>query len=197
MERTEQTRQLLTEATIRALRDDGYRATTTRRVADYAGVSLGAVAHHFPSRADLIAAALDRVSSGLIATIQEETQALTPDDPRHSELLLDVLWDAFTGWRFLVWLRVWLAVADDPVLQGPVVAADRQMSQSLGAILPALSPTGMGRDTWLRKVNVALDAIRGLSLVVHYQPGKDSAASHWPATRHELAQLLKVDEVGR
>ena len=36
-QRTEETRHRLIDATIRAIRDDGYRATTTRRIADYAG----------------------------------------------------------------------------------------------------------------------------------------------------------------
>ena len=59
--RRDQTRARLIEATIRSIADHGYPATTTRQIAESAGASLGAIAHHFPARVDLIATALDEV----------------------------------------------------------------------------------------------------------------------------------------
>ncbi|MFZ3268217.1 MAG: helix-turn-helix domain-containing protein, partial [Mycobacterium sp.] len=57
--RRDQTRARLIEATIRSIADHGYPATTTRQIAESAGASLGAIAHHFPARVDLIATALE------------------------------------------------------------------------------------------------------------------------------------------
>lgn len=190
-ERTEVTRSALVEATIRAIRDDGYRATTTRRIAEYAGVSLGAVAHHYPARADLIAAALDAVAKRLIDSIAAESRNLAGPPPDRAGQLLDILWTNFTGESFLVWLRVWLAAADDPELRDAVLNVDQRMSAELARILPDLRPADMARPTWMRRVNVALDAIRGLSLLVHYQPRRDTTApNHWQTTRSELIALL-------
>ena len=41
---------------------DGYEGISIRRVATVAGVSIGAVQHHFPTKDALLAAAMDRVS---------------------------------------------------------------------------------------------------------------------------------------
>ena len=189
-ERTEHTRSVLVQATIQAIRDDGYRATTTRRVANYAGVSLGAVAHHFPSRSDLIVAALDAVAARLIGSVQIETSALRRGTADASKRLLDVLWRNFTHESFLVWLRVWLAAADDPELYDAVLEAERRMSRNLARILPPLAPDSLSAADWMRRLNVCLDAIRGLCLIQHYQPRRQPAPDRWKATRRELIRLL-------
>lgn len=190
-QRMEQTRSVLVAAAIRALRDDGYRLTTTRRVADYAGVSLGAVAHHFPTRAGLITAALDAVSARLVADVVARTGALRADDPDRTGALLDIMWGSFTGEPFLVWLRVWLAAAEDPELRAAVIEVDRELAGNLTRLLPPLAPDAMDQADWMRRVNVALDAMRGLCLLQHYQPRDGSPTpDRWPATRRELIRLL-------
>jgi AcrR family transcriptional regulator len=189
-QRTERTRGLLIEATIRAIYEDGYRATTTRRVAESAGVSLGAVAHHFPNRCDLIAAALDSVAARLISSVEAETSKLRPGTRHANRRLLDALWRNFTGESFLVWLRVWLAAADDPQLHQAVSQVDRRMSSNLARVLPPLAPDSLTAADWMRRLNVALDAIRGLYLIQHYQPARGSTLDRWPTTRRELLRLL-------
>ncbi|TSE01586.1 TetR family transcriptional regulator [Skermania sp. ID1734] len=189
-ERTERTRSLLVEAAIRAIRDDGYQAATTRRVAEYAGVSLGAVAHHFPTRADLIAATLDHVATRVVGAIKEEAAALE-GGAQDLGALLDVLWRNFTGESFVVWVRVWLAAAADPDLHVAVAAADRRMSENLARVLPPFAPAGLGAADWIRRVNVALDAIRGLSLLETYKPGEAPMPDRWLATRRELLRMLE------
>ncbi|MBF6245782.1 TetR/AcrR family transcriptional regulator [Nocardia elegans] len=189
-QRTEETRQRLISATIRAIRDDGYRATTTRRVADYAGVSLGAVAHHFPNRAALISAALDAVASRLIASVEDQARTLATGGPIDHRALLDTLWASFTGESFLVWIRVWLAASEDPDVRDAAVEADRHMSANLARVLPPLAPDGLSTADWMRRLNVVLDAMRGLSLMSYYQPGHEDAPDRWPSARRELLRLL-------
>jgi AcrR family transcriptional regulator len=53
-ERTAETRGRLIDATIELLYKGGYAATTTISVAELAGVSRGAMMHHFRSRAELL-----------------------------------------------------------------------------------------------------------------------------------------------
>lgn len=190
-ERTRQTRGDVIAATIKALAEDGYQGATTRRIAGYAGVSLGAVAHHFPSRSSLIAAALGDVTSRVVGSIESSLHGLDAGDGRRSTgRLLDALWSSFSGESFLVWLRVWLAAANDPELEDAVVEADRRMSEDLADVLGRITPPGVSRRDWMRRTNVALDAIRGLSLVTHFQPDGRTAPDRWPATRRELERLF-------
>ncbi len=189
-QRTEETRAALVDATIRAIRDDGYRATTTRRVAEYAGVSLGAVAHHFPTRAALIGATLDEVATRVARNLEAETSALGGATSTRSRVLLDTLWRSLNDEAFLVWLRVWIAAGEDPDLRDAVLAADRHMRALFQRVIPPLAPAHVSPADWLRRVNVALDTIRGLNLMTFYQPRNDTPRDHWPNARRELVRML-------
>ena len=58
-ERSAATRKQILEATVRCLDASGYGAVTNIRVADLAGVSRGAMMHHFPTRQALIIATVE------------------------------------------------------------------------------------------------------------------------------------------
>lgn len=56
-------RDAICEATITCLIERGYGETSLNRVADMAGLSKGALQHHFPTKEDLIAATAERLLS--------------------------------------------------------------------------------------------------------------------------------------
>jgi AcrR family transcriptional regulator len=64
-ERREKTRTALLEATLSCLVECGYAGTTTLEVERRAGVSRGARIHHYPTKAQLVAAAIDHLYDGL------------------------------------------------------------------------------------------------------------------------------------
>ena len=59
MDRSAETRRQILEATIQCLDQWGYGAVTNIKVADAAGVSRGAMMHHFPTRQALIVATIE------------------------------------------------------------------------------------------------------------------------------------------
>src|SRR5918995_1422306 len=70
--RGETTRTLILDAARDVLRDHGYAATTTRAVAERAGVQLSLVHYHYRGKASLLLAVLDRENERLL----ERQQAL-------------------------------------------------------------------------------------------------------------------------
>src|SRR5258708_34641176 len=60
-ERREATRTALLDAAIDCLVEDGYANTTTRAIAKRAGVTPGALQHHFSSKAELLAEAVGHI----------------------------------------------------------------------------------------------------------------------------------------
>jgi AcrR family transcriptional regulator len=60
-ERSTATRDALIRAAIDLIAERGYAATTTNLVADRAGLSCGALQHHFKSRDELIAAVMEQL----------------------------------------------------------------------------------------------------------------------------------------
>jgi TetR/AcrR family transcriptional regulator of autoinduction and epiphytic fitness len=71
-------RQRLIEATARVMRDDGYAAATSRRVAAEAGVKQALVYYYFPTMDDLF---VEVLRTGAEASLEDMRTALTNDDP--------------------------------------------------------------------------------------------------------------------
>lgn len=66
-ERRAATRRRILEAAQALFVRDGYEATTTAKILDAAGVSRGAMYHHFASKEDVFAAVYEAVSSSALA----------------------------------------------------------------------------------------------------------------------------------
>lgn len=182
-ERREQTRAQLVSATISSLAEHGYPATTTRRVAEIADVSLGALAHHFPSRLDLVASALDEVSHRMVVE--------TPDASADPFRVLDTLWALFSGELFTVWAKVWIAAAEDPELHAALIPLEARIAATIADAVAAAAPTTPPQRAWTRRMAVVLDAMRGRAFIDGFQPRHvEPPPDRWPAMRAELAALL-------
>lgn len=83
-------RQRLIEATATVMRDEGYAAATSRRVAAEAGVRQALVYYYFPTMDDLF---VEVLRAGAEASLQNMRAALTDDDP------LTMLWQLNTDPR--------------------------------------------------------------------------------------------------
>ncbi len=71
-DRTARMRQKLLDATVQCLAERGYAATSTNEVVKRAGVSRGALAHHFSSKTELVAEAAASLIASRIRTTNEE-----------------------------------------------------------------------------------------------------------------------------
>lgn len=71
-------RQRLIEATAKVMRDEGYAAATSRRVATEAGVKQALVYYYFPTMDDLF---VEVLRSGAESSLEHMRAALTADDP--------------------------------------------------------------------------------------------------------------------
>ncbi|BBX24218.1 TetR family transcriptional regulator [Mycolicibacter terrae] len=72
------TRRRLIEATARLMRDEGYAAATSRRVAAEAGVKQALVYYYFPTMDDLF---VEVLRAGADVALERMRAALTDDDP--------------------------------------------------------------------------------------------------------------------
>jgi AcrR family transcriptional regulator len=154
-QRTAATRAALLEATVECLVSHGFGGTTTTEVAHRAGVSPGALLHHFPAKADLLCAAVGHLFEMRQGEFRKAMVNLEPGAER-VEAGVDLLWSMFSGPTFVAWLELWVAARSDPQLAGAVVRLDREfMSASEGifrelfadevaAAEPGLAREGLG-----------------------------------------------------
>jgi AcrR family transcriptional regulator len=91
IDRSATTRRQILEATVTLLESDGYGAVTNIRVAEAAGVSRGAMMHHFPTRQDLLVATVEHAYAKLSDYRQQEFDRLEPGLPRYRSLI-DLAW---------------------------------------------------------------------------------------------------------
>jgi AcrR family transcriptional regulator len=91
IDRSATTRRQILEATIRLLESHGYGAVTNIRVAEAAGVSRGAMMHHFPTRQDLLVATVEFAYSKLLGYRLAHLARREPGLPRY-RALIDLGW---------------------------------------------------------------------------------------------------------
>jgi AcrR family transcriptional regulator len=107
-ERSAETRTRLLDATIDCVLELGYANTTTTEVADRAGVSRGAQLHHFPTKEELVLAALEHLFARREAEFRAAFARL-PESAHRPSAACDLLWKIIDSGSFHVWLE--LAVA--------------------------------------------------------------------------------------
>jgi AcrR family transcriptional regulator len=87
VDRSAATRKQILEATIECLDKGGYGAVTNIKVADAAGVSRGAMMHHFPTRQALIVATVEYAYEKLNAFRAAETAKAEAGLPRYRAIM--------------------------------------------------------------------------------------------------------------
>ena len=138
-ERSLATRAALLDAAIDSLVERGYAATTTIETARRAGVSRGAQLHHFPTKAELLATAVEHLFDRRLAEFREAFAAI---DPRADRLdaALDLLWSMFQGPAFVAWTELWVAARTDPELARTVIAVERRFTDETRTMFAELFP---------------------------------------------------------
>ena len=154
-ERTAQTRGALIEATVAALVELGFARTTTTVVAAKAGVSLGALVHHFPSKSELMTATVTHLLERRQAEFREQMVAVG-GGPDRLDSAIDLLWTAFSGPTFVAWLELWVGGRRDPELAPALLHMQEQFRKSSRDLFAELFPPEVYADAGLSERGLAL-----------------------------------------
>jgi AcrR family transcriptional regulator len=196
-QRRAETQSKLLDATIKSLLEDGYAQTTTRHVAALAGVSAGAMAHYYPRRVDLVASAIERLADQRLEAWEELAQAL-PDEPgERLPALLDHLWEDFSGPLFTVFVKLWIAAADDPELYERLAAEERRIAREIGMLAARSIGDMQDMAGWEGRLLLALAAVRGLALTERFEPRTEAHADPWPSARAALLDVFGTSPTKR
>ncbi len=154
-QRTATTRGALLDATVECLVSAGFAGTTTGAVARRAGVSSGALLHHFPTKDDLLCAAVGHLFEQRHAEFRKAMANLTPGADR-IDAAIDLLWSMFSGPTFVAWAELWVAARVDPQLAEPVVRMDREFLAASEAVFREMFAAEIGPDPELARVGLGL-----------------------------------------
>jgi AcrR family transcriptional regulator len=115
-ERSAAMRERLIEATLETILDEGYAKTTLVGIAKRAGVTRGALHHHYDSKDDLIVDAIARQLTDVSAEIREWAKLVQAGSLDLSEFL-DRVWGLFSGRFFMVSLEQITASRHNDILR--------------------------------------------------------------------------------
>jgi AcrR family transcriptional regulator len=163
-ERSETTRKQLLDAATKLIRQKGFGGLRTIEVASVAGVSRGALMHHFPSKHALVVAVLTHVNEVTFAQSTRRAQLARSSSDPIAEIIKDAQ-DFFLGDYFFIELAI--AMSDDSTrrLRRETHQFTRQTRFSIEAAwLDTLISSGIPRQLASDILSLTLSAVRGFSV---------------------------------
>lgn len=162
-DRSRVTRQRLLLSTVRCLAEHGWSATTVSVIAAEAGISRGALQHHFPTREALVVAALEYMFQERAALV-ERTSEPTGDGAERVHSVVRTLVEMYNGELFRAALHAWTAAAADEQVRAVIAPLERRFARSVHAL--AVAHLGVDdADPHVRTlIQATLDLARGLAL---------------------------------
>jgi len=200
-DRSRATRQRLLEATIDCLADMGWAAATVAVVAERAGVSRGAAQHHFPTREDLITAALEYMFDVRTEQALHEAEALSEhlDGLARTEAVVTGLVESCTSPLFKAALQVWTHAAADPALRERIVPLEAHFGRASHHRAVAALRVDDSDPVAHHLVQATLDLARGLGLadvLTDDSQRRRQIVQQWAATLHAALDTTSAAKLG-
>ncbi|MEX2280560.1 MAG: TetR/AcrR family transcriptional regulator [Acidimicrobiia bacterium] len=162
--RSAETRSRVLDATVECLIERGYAGTTTAAVQERAGMSRGALMHHFGSKTDLLVAAVRHLAEQRGANLVTRAAALD-DSPDRTSQAIDLLWETFTGPLFTATLELWAASRTDDDLRVAVLGFERSLRRELDlAMVHLFGESAASRPAFAEGIELTLQFMRGAAL---------------------------------
>ncbi|MFB8282013.1 TetR/AcrR family transcriptional regulator [Nocardia colli] len=105
----------LLDAAVESLIEVGYAGTTTLEVQKRAGVPRGTLQHHFPTKADLLAGAVEHLAARRFDQLTREFAEL-PEAADRLEAAVELTMRMLSGPSFWAALEMWVGARTDPEL---------------------------------------------------------------------------------
>ena len=193
------TRLQIVEATLRCFVKLGYFHTTTPAIAEEAGLSRGAMLHHFPSRLDVVRAAVQHLHAKRLIAFRAAVDDL-PAGANRAHAALRAHWEQLRHPLYSVFIELYVAARTDPELAdilGPADAAFvRELRATAVEVVPEWRDRGRNFDLGY---DLAICVLQGLALNMLRNPAAepDEAFLRYLEERvDELARGAPVDGTG-
>lgn len=159
----EATRRRILDAAVTSLVKQGTAATTTVAVQKRAGVSRGALLHHFPSHAEMLAATIDELVRRNEDAVRQALASL-PDNLDPIDRATRAIADAFAQPAYLAELELWAVARADPQLRAALRIAERRARRDLDRVVSDLFAPLRDRPNCATVVTLSTEFLRGLAL---------------------------------
>jgi AcrR family transcriptional regulator len=182
-DRSRETRRKLMEATVDCLVERGWSGTTTTLVAERAGVSRGAQLHHFRTRGELVAAAVEHLGAESVLHLKERAKSVNGSTPgERVAAVVELIADFYASDLFTAALELWVAARTDPELNTVVVPLQARLGRETHRLAVELLKADETKPGVRETVQLTLDLVRGLALANQLTDDRKRRArivKHW------------------
>jgi AcrR family transcriptional regulator len=182
-QRRDETRRALLDAAVESLIEVGFARTTTLEVQRRADVSRGALLHHFPSKAELLVAAVAHLAE-MRARELKQLSSMLPEGRARTDAVLGLLWQCFSGTFFQVAMELRTAARTDPELRPVLASAEKVLRDGIIAQARTLFGKDVADHPGLeRALDMTLQLMIGaaMSAVLHEDKRLDDLIDDWKA----------------
>lgn len=188
-DRSRITRQRLLEATVLCLAEEGWQSATVSAVSARAGISRGAAQHHFPTREDLILAALDYMFERRSA-LADGALPVEGTGTEQIEAIVQLFAEQYTGTLFRAALQVWTVAAADQTLRERIIPLERKFGRDMHRMAVRLLDVDDSDPAIRGLIQGTLDMARGLGLADTLRDDSHRRAHVVAAWSAQLASAL-------
>ncbi len=161
------TRDRILDATINCFINLGYTHVTTAKVASTAGVSRGAMLHHFPSKTELIQAAVEYLHGKLLEDYTARVHAIpkAKKGKARRRAGLDAYWEYLVGDLATIYHELCVAGRTDPELQSILRSSSSRFAEHVHKTNSVLFEEWNDRgDRYLLAMDVVRFMMEGMAL---------------------------------
>jgi AcrR family transcriptional regulator len=191
-QRRDETRRALLDAAVESLIQVGFARTTTLEVQRRADVSRGALLHHFPSKAELLVAAVDHLAEMRARELRLLSNQL-PSGRTRTDAVLELIWQCFSGPFYQVSMELRAAARTDAELRPVLIAAERSLRDRIFAQARTLFGADVAEHPALeRALDLTLQLMIGSanSAVLHKDGAVRDLIDDWKALFPTLLATL-------
>ncbi len=153
-------REALVDATLRCLKQYGHDGVSVRRISAAAGVSIGLINHHFPSKAGLVAEAYETLALSLQESItRQANRAGTARERLSGFFRASFAPEILDPELFNVWLVFWSMVIHTPEIRAIHERTYSKYRAVLEALLSQIATSGAAPPFKPRLAAIALSAL--------------------------------------
>jgi AcrR family transcriptional regulator len=184
-------RRRLLDATVDCLVQFGYAGTTTTKVTELAGVTRGAQVHHFPTRADLVAAAVRHLAAKRAELAFERIDEVR-NAPDPLDAALDLLWEIHQGPINYATIEMWVAARTDPDLRDQLTRVEPTARASVIEFAEAAFGDYAANPRFRHLMYTAMDAIRGILLMGLSDEDSTNTLKRWRRAKTDFRELINA-----
>jgi AcrR family transcriptional regulator len=154
-------REALVEATLRCLKEFGHEGVSVRRISAAAGVSIGLINHHFPSKSGLVAETYETLALSLQESIrtQSENTAVSARDRLSGFFRASFAPELLDPQLLNVWLVFWSMVAHSAEIRAVHDRTYGKYRSILESLLGRLADSGAAPPFNRRAAAIGLSAM--------------------------------------